>query len=139
MGIYGNLEKLVSFRGGGLLFHILSGDDAMDPYLLSETQGFIASSNINVIDNATCIYADFKTICPDGIETIYQNKRVLKGGNLFGLAIRKLIFNRSLTVSSKVLDLYKPVILDEVITLSEVLFDRQMQLHADKSNYVGPL
>jgi len=136
LGIYGNIEKLVSLRGEGELFHILSGDDELGPGLFFETQKFIIKNKINIKDKAVCIYADFISRNTNGKDTIIQNKKVLKGGNLFSLAIRKLIFNHALIVSSKVFDKYKPIILDEGITLSEVLFDRQMQLHADFSYYI---
>lgn len=139
LGIFGNMEKMVTLRGNGELFHILAGDDEIGENLFEKTQQFIFEHKIDVINNALCFYSDYKVIDLDGKEYIFRNNKVLKSSNLFGLAIRQLINNRSITATSKVLDRYTSVILNEGITLSEVMFDRQMQLHADQSYYFSTI
>lgn len=139
LGIYGNVEKLVSLRGDGDLFHFLAGDDEMGENLLRKTQQYIYEHNIDIVNNALCFYSDYKSIDPDGNEYVFKNNKVNNHSNLFGLAIRQIICNRSITASSRVLDRYTPIVLNEGITLSEIMFDRQMQLHSDKSYYFSTI
>ena len=73
LGIYQNMEKLVSLRGESDLFVELSGDDAFENGFFKAVQDYIKANNVD-FSVPIGIYADYKVIYPNGNQTIcHQN------------------------------------------------------------------
>ena len=137
LGIYGNMEKLVSLRGESELYHILSGDDAFCEGYFEATQTFIAKKNIN-LTKAISIYADDKSIKPNGKARYFHNNKAKNLQNAFRYKLRGLLDNRPLLITAPVINSYKHVILDQGLHLAEELFDFQASLYSDE-NYYNPV
>lgn len=135
MGIYGNLQNLLNYRDDSDLYLLCSGDDALCEGFFKAVQELIVSKNIS-LDEKIGIYSDWKAIDPMGKETIKKHNIVLKKYRLWGLQMRGIIGTRSLLYSKKVIDSFRPVILDRGLRLSESLFDSQPARIIEKAYYI---
>jgi glycosyltransferase involved in cell wall biosynthesis len=134
LGIYGNLEKLVSLRGNSDLYYILSADDAMCDGYFKKVQSFIFKHKID-LNNNFVIYSDWKAVNPKGREVFFKNDKVRKHVPIFRLLLRMYIYNRSTLLSKGVIDQFKHVTLEHGVSLSEMLFELQYTLYSDYSYY----
>jgi glycosyltransferase involved in cell wall biosynthesis len=133
LGIYGNMQKLLSLRGDADMYTFLSGDDALCDGFFRKAQETINENNINLSDLFS-IFMDFKCVYPNGINRIISNK-LIKKGSAISLKIRDLIFVRSVLISHNVINHYQEIPLDQGLALSEILFDLQLTLISNKFYY----
>lgn len=137
LGIYGNLERLVSLKGEADLYYIMAGDDALCEGWFKSVQSFLLENEVDISAQAACIYSDWKMILPSSnSEYIHrQNKVLLKGVDLRSLRIRQIVNCRSMLQTKAVLDRYTPIDLEHGVPLSEKMFDIQSVLHSDYNYY----
>lgn len=136
LGIYGNIENLMNFRGDADMYYIMSGDDALCPGWFQTVQNFINQNNIDVKGEAIAIYSDWKVVTPKGGEHIFTQKHILKKNiDLMSLRLRGLICARSVLQSKNVIDQYKHVDLSRGVNWAENMFDEQVILHSHRNYY----
>lgn len=136
MGIYQNMEKLVSLRGEADLFVDLSGDDAFENGYFKAVQEYIACHNVD-FTVPMGIYADYKVILPNGRQ-ILQRQNIIEDTSLnrFSLYIRYNLSGRSMMFNDLVMQKQKPTVFDKGLNLAESFFDCQKHLIAEKAYYV---
>lgn len=135
LGIYGNAMRLASIGCSSDLYMILDGDDELCPGWFSEIQKYLSENNIELRGTKSVVYSDFKTIYPDGKETIRRPIGLTKGQNPLGLKLREILFNRSFLATREVLEQYQPVDLEHGLALAEEMFDSQVQRFSEHSFY----
>lgn len=136
LGIYQNMEKLVSLRGESDLFVNLSGDDAFENGFFKAVQDYIRTNTVD-FSVPIGIYADYKVIYPNGNQTICRQNIVEdKSLNRFSLYIRYKLCGRSMMINDLVLQKQKPTIFDKGLNLAESFFDCQKHLIVEKGYYV---
>jgi len=135
LGIYGNAMRLASIGCSSDLYMILDGDDELCPGWFAEIQKYLADNNIDLRGTKSVIYSDFKTIYPDGKETVRGPIGITKGQDVLGLKLREILFNRSFLATREVLEQYQPVDLEHGLALAEEMFDSQVQRFSDHSYY----
>lgn len=136
LGIYGNLQKLVSLRGNADLYYIMAGDDLLCDGWFKEAQRFIKENSIQVVDTATTIYFDYavKRLTGEVGEAIGP-RLINKGFDPFRLRVRGLLSNRSTLTTENVLKKYSEVDLTQGVFVAEELFDIQMLNNTDYFYY----
>lgn len=137
LGIYQNMEKLVSLRGESDLFVELSGDDAFENGFFKAVQDFVFKNNISLSDDVG-IYGDIKIINPTGI-VHFKKQNIIEShkDSLISLWIRHKIEGRSCLVSRSVMDKFKPIVFDKGLNLAESLFDSQKHRLIRKAYYLS--
>lgn len=135
LGIYGNAMRLASIGCSSDLYMILDGDDELCPGWFAEIQKYLADNNLELRGTKSVVYSDFKTIYPDGKETIRRPVGLTKGFDALGLKLREVLFNRSFLATREVLEQYQPVDLEHGLALAEEMFDSQVQRFSDHSYY----
>lgn len=135
VGIYGNMEYVLNNRGEADLFLHTSGDDPILDGFFKSAQKFIEEKGIDTRE-AVGIYSDWKTIAPDGTETINRQNAILTGIQPWSLYLRGRATSRSLLVSESVLSRFTPIILDQGLNLAECMYDSQMHLNIDFAYYM---
>lgn len=136
LGIYRNMEKLLSLRGESDLFVNLSGDDTFEDGFFKAVQRYVATHDIN-FSIPFGIYANYKVIFPNGKQKIHDQKFVTDTSlNLFSLYIRQKLSGRSMMVNNRVLQLQKPTVYDKGLNLAESLFDCQKHIIIEKAYFV---
>lgn len=133
LGIYPNLEKLMSIRDDADFYLFLSGDDTYCNGFLEEVQRIATGNNIKPEDDAV-IYSNWKTVFPDGRETIFDSSRVTKGMPPFSLYIRGKV-SRGCVISKGVIDKFKPLVLDNGLLVAEASNDVQQHYLAKRVLY----
>ena len=134
LGIFGNIENTWNKVTGNLIIYN-SGDDELCNGLFEKIYPLIITNNLDCDKEAFCLYADFKTVFPNGKEHFFSNKIIKKGFNPLSLKLRQLIVNRTILFSKPVLNQFKPVRKDIGI-YADGLIDIQVQMYADKSYYL---
>lgn len=136
LGIYQNMEKLVSLRGEADLFVDLSGDDAFEDGYFKAVQEYIASHDVD-FSVPIGIYADYKVILPNGRKMIHR-QNIVEDTSLdkFSLYIRYNLSGRSMMFNDMVMLKQKPTVFDKGLNLAESYFDCQKHLIAEKGYYV---
>jgi len=124
LGIYPNMERVVSLRPKSDLFYKLSGDDALCPRFFEKVQELVEKKNIDT-NKAVGLYFDWKSVLPDGKEYVFRQNMVERIPNAFSLYLRGKASIRSLVVTESVLSKYKPVVKDKGLGLAEAMFDSQ--------------
>ena len=135
LGIYGNAMRLAQIGCSSDLYMILDGDDELCPGWFAEIQKFLFDNHIELRGTKSVVYSDFKTIYPNGEETIRRPIGLAKGQNALGLKLRELLFNRSFLETHEVLEQYQSIDLDHGLPLAEELFDSQVQRFSEHSYY----
>lgn len=134
LGIYGNLQYLVSVRGEADLYSFLAGDDAYCDGWLEAVQNCCKKNGLDC-SNSFCIYGDWKSVSPAGKEYVYRQS-VVKKDNALSLYIRLKICGRSNVMSKELISRFKPIELGKGLNLAETLFDIQRHMYSDHSYYV---
>lgn len=134
LGIYGNSDKCALLHGDAELFCWLEGDDALEPYVFKSVQEYIAANNVDV-NEAVGIFCDYSSINPMGEKVTHSNERILSGKAPLSLFIRGLVSWRASFFSQKVINQFKPTILDRGLALAELLFDSQWFQNVRKIYY----
>lgn len=136
MGIYQNMDKLLSLRGESDLFVELSGDDAFENGYFQAVQEYIQKHDVDY-SVPIGIYADFKMIAPNGKQIIRRQNIVENESlNRFSLYIRGKLSGRSMMYNNLVAQKHKPTIFEKGLNLAEAFFDCQKHLNAEKAYYV---
>lgn len=136
LGIFENIEKSWSMVSGDLVFGIAGDDEAGEGWLKSIVD-FIQENNIDYKNEAICIYGDFKAVYPNGDNIIITNRFVKNQTiDLFSLAIRHIIYNRSACSSIKVKEQFIKVSQGRSHIAEEIL-DRQLQIISKKNYYIS--
>ena len=134
LGIYANIQNLVSRRKISDLYTHLAGDDCLCKGFFKAVQEFVRIKNIDT-NEPVGIYADYKKVRGDK-ESICSQSPVLSGNTLFSLYIRKKISLRSALFTEAVIKQCGPVILDGGLNLAESMYDVQYHLNVGKSYYL---
>lgn len=135
LGIYGNSDKLVGIKGNADLYCWLEGDDALCHDFFKNIQEVIIEKSINIKERVG-ILCNWKTINPKGNErTTYNSAVEVSNLEPISLYFRGLATWRGAVFSSRVLDSFKPTILDKGLQLAETLFDSQFFANSDKLYY----
>lgn len=137
MGIYQNMEKLLSLRGESDLFVELSGDDAFEKGYFQAVQEYIQKHDVD-FSRPISVYADYKIIAPNGKQIIRRQNIVEDESlNRFRLCLHgKLSGNRSLMYNELVIQKHKPTFFDKGLNLAEMFYNCQKHLNAEKAYYV---
>jgi len=134
VGIFENIEQSWSMPTGELIYQ-LSGDDECGENWFKSVIEYIKQNNIDYKNELFCIYGDYKAVYPDGDSFVFKNDMIMTGHNVLGLALRKLICNRSACYSKKVLDKFIRVS-DGRSYAVESAQDMQLQIMTDKNYYI---
>ncbi len=132
-GIYQNVAKLTSIRNDADFYLYLSGDDSFSNGIFKEIQRVADENSIKPEDDAV-IYSNWKTIYPDGRETIYDSSIVTKGLSPFSLYIRGKV-SRGCVISKSVIDKFRPLVLDQGLLVAEASDDVQKHYFAKRVLY----
>lgn len=124
LGIYGNIQNLIQYRGSSDLYTSCSGDDAFCEGYFQSIQEYINNNNIS-LDKEVGLYSDWIGIDTNNKETIHRQSVVSKHYRLWGLHIRGAVSTRSLMYSKSVIDQFRPVPLDKGLRLAESLYGSQ--------------
>lgn len=135
LGIYENLAKAESYLPDYDLLGNLSGDDAYCDGYFESVQKLIESQHIDT-DESVGIFSDWKSITPNGVESVFKQKSVLSGHNLWSLKARGKITARSFLISKKVQDSLEPVLKGKGLNLTESHRDSQPMLKIKKVYYI---
>jgi glycosyltransferase involved in cell wall biosynthesis len=132
LGIFGNVESTWTKADGDVIWY-LAGDDIYCNGLFEEANKLIEKHQISLTDEAFTLYFDYKSINPNGKETIFRNKLVEKY-NPVSLKIRQLICNRTIGIGRNVYLQFYPVRKDIGI-MTDGLQDIQVQFFSKKNYY----
>ncbi len=133
LGIYGNMNHLVSLRGTADLYFIMSGDDAMGEGVFCALQSFI--EDIPLDNVFASFFCDWIRKHVDGKEYLFRNNLADKGMNNVSLKLRGLLSSRSVFVTKAVMDKYTPVDLSHGVAYAEEMYDIRPHLLSDKFYY----
>ena len=134
VGIFENIEYTWTMPSGDIIYQ-LSGDDECGEGWFKVVIEFIQNNNINYKEEPFCIYGDYRAIYPNGDSFTLKNDIINSGYSPLGLAIRKLICNRSACFSKKVLDRFIKVSNGRSYAV-ESAQDMQLQIMCDNNYYI---
>ena len=134
VGIFENIEQSWTMPTGELIYQ-LAGDDECGENWFKTVIDYIKQNNIDYKNELFCIYGDYKAVYPNGDSFLLKNDMIMTGYNALGLALRKLICNRSACYSKKVLDKYIKVSEGRSYAV-ESAQDMQLQIMTDKNYYI---
>lgn len=135
LGIYANMEKVISLRGTSDLYCSTAGDDPYCDGYFESIQRFIEDNNVDTRE-AIGIYSDWKSVDLTGKEKVYRQDLAISGHDLLSLFTRLKILTRSIMVSRSVVDCYRPIILDQGINLAEWMYEAQPHRFIQKAYYM---
>lgn len=133
LGLYLNWEQTWSKPTGDFMY-LLAGDDYVNDGLFEHVHFLIRENKINFEDEAIALYFDFMTLYPNGEKKITRNNIIAKGFNPVSLKLRDLIYSRTVIVSRKIFENYKPVNKDVGI-YADALIDMQTPFLAKRLFY----
>lgn len=135
LGIYLNIEKVISLRGSSNLYMILAGDDALEDGTLLRLQEYINSEKVDT-NESVALYFDWKVIRPNGVSFKSSNRKVLKNPQqLTRLIMRTYVYNRGTFISEKLISQFSPVPKYLGVSLAEYCFEMQYGQYADVVHY----
>lgn len=134
VGIFENIERNWEMPTGDIVYQMAGDDEAVDGYFKSIIE-FISEKNIDYKNELFCIYGDYMVKYPNGDSIIYHNSAVEEFHDVFRLALRGRICNRSACYSIHVLKLFDKVSQGRSHIVEHVQ-DRQLQLYAQKNYYI---
>lgn len=135
LGIYGNLQKAISYLPDSDLYCGFAGDDEYCDGFFQSVQELIKEKNIDTSE-AVGIFSDWATVSPNGNRVVFKHNNVLSGCNLWSLKARGKITIRSLMWTKKVLDSYEPILEGCGLNLTESHFDAQSILPIKQAYYI---
>lgn len=134
LGIFENTEKVWSMVTGDIA-HDLAGDDCVGEGWFKKVVEFILENNIDYRNELFCIYGDYMSIDPTGFRYVVKNDLVASPKNIFSLALRGLIGNRSSCYSVNILKRFFKVSRGRS-HIAESAQDRQLQLFTEVNYYI---
>lgn len=134
VGIFENIEQSWTMPTGELIYQ-LSGDDECGENWFKAVIEYIKQNNIDYQNEEFCIYGDYKAYYPNGDSFVLKNDMIKTCHNALGLALRKLICNRSACYSKRVLDKFIKVSEGRSYAV-ESAQDMQLQIMTDKNYYI---
>lgn len=135
VGIFENIEQSWKMPTGDIIYQ-LSGDDECGEEWLKTVVEFIKDNKIDYKNQLFCIYGDYQAKYLSGDSFVMRNKAILSGYNPLGLALRKLICNRSTCFSKNVLDKYIKVSEGRSYSV-ESAQDMQLQIFSENNYYIS--
>lgn len=135
LGIYKNMNKLVSLRGEADLFVFLAGDDAFCNGYFKAVQDFVIKQNVDFCVPIG-IFCDWKYVKTNGEEKVYSLEPIDRGLSPFSLYIRGKAIGRGALVNEKVLEKYGLLVWGEGLNLTESAFDSQKVRFIKKAYYL---
>lgn len=135
LGIYKNMNKLVSLRGEADLFVFLSGDDAYCNGFFKAVQEFLIKKEVD-FSIPIGIFCDWKIVKPNGKEIVSCLEAIDRGLSPFSLYIRGKAIGRGTLVNEKVLEKYGSLVWGKGLNLTESAFDSQKVRYIQKAYYV---
>ena len=137
LGIYGNINNITQLKGKADLYTYLSGDDAFCDGYFKTIQDFLIQKSISIEDKAIAFYADWKVVNPNGSEKIFKNDKVEdKTHKLIDYRLRGLIYERSVFMTQKLLNSFKPVDVSHGVPYAEMMHDNQTSKYVEETFYV---
>lgn len=133
LGIYGNWNQMILNKGDADVYYCMAGDDALCDGILEQVQKKVSKEKIDC-SQPVALYFDWKSVRPDGKETIHSNSAVKKNKDIFGKKLRNRISGRSCFVTNGLMKNYQLVDLSLGTALAETLADMQYSILA-KFNY----
>jgi len=134
VGIFENIERNWEMPTGDVVYQMAGDDEAVEGYFKSII-AFIREKKIDYKNELFCIYGDYMVKYPNGDSIVYHNSAVEEFPDVFRLALRGRICNRSACYSIRVLELFDKVSQGRSHKVEHVQ-DRQLQLHAEKNYYI---
>lgn len=135
LGIYGNWQALIQNRGVADFYVQLSGDDALCDGSFKIAQTFMESHPMPSSDPFG-ILMDFKTVRPNGKESVVKNRALRSEESAFRLQLRGYLHTRGSLFSRGTVDQYKPLPLEHGIPLAEAVADLQQTYFSHHIYYV---
>lgn len=135
LGIYGNVAKADTYLPDYDLFGELSGDDSYCDGYFEAVQKLIRDKAIDTSD-AIGIISDWKTVYPNGNESVFKQDAVLTGHDLWSLKARRKVTARSILITKKVHMGYEPLLSGKGLNLTESHRDAQPFLNIEKAYYL---
>lgn len=134
VGIFENIEKVWKMPTGDLVY-LLAGDDECGEQWFEKVSDFLVNNKIDYQNKRIAVYGDYKACYPNGDSFVFKNDIVLYRHNALGLALRRLICNRSVCFSKKVLECFVNVSEGRSYSV-ESGQDRQVQIFSDYNYYI---
>lgn len=103
VGIFENIEYSWTMPTGDIIYQ-LSGDDECGEGWFKTVIEYIHNNKIDYKNELFCIYGDYQAVYPNGDSFVSRNNLILTPYLPLGLALRKLICNRSVCYSINVLN-----------------------------------
>lgn len=134
IGVFDNIEKTWGMPTGDMIYR-LAGDDECGAGWFEQVVNFIKKNKIDYVNNAICIYGDYRAVYPNGDSYIFQNNYICSKFPAIKLAIRGFVGNRSACFTSSVLKRYIPVSKGRSY-IAEDAQDRLLQACTDTNYYI---
>ena len=134
VGIFENIEYTWTMPTGDIIYQ-LSGDDECGKGWFKTVIEFIQNNNINYKEELFCIYSDYQAIYPNGDSFIFKNKSIKSNMDALGLALRRMICNRSACYSINILKKFVRISEGKSYAV-ESAQDMQIQMIAQKNYYL---
>ena len=134
VGYFVNLETVWKMPTGDMVY-ILAGDDECGDNKLEKVVNYINNNNLDFKNDYFCIYGDYMAYYPNGDTFVLRNKLITTNHDPMGLALRRLINNRSSCFSKKVIDCFIDVSQGRSYAV-ESAQDRQVQIFSKKNYYI---
>ena len=126
LGIYENLQKLITRRGKADFYYKLSGDDVLCDGWFKVVQKNLNNTFLD-LSKPIGIFSDWVSVLPNGNEHLYSASDIERKLPLISLYIRERGFGsgRSLLINDNVISQYEPLVLGHGLNLTESCFDSQ--------------
>lgn len=137
-GIYANVAKTYAMVGDTDLLTECSGDDIIYDGFFKAIQKCIRENHIDVKCDSAVIYGDFKTVKPNGEESVFHNNALIKYPNVkaVNLRLQHILFNRSSVKTYECFKRYDTFPIDQGVSMAEEFCDIQQTIHSDKNYYI---
>lgn len=134
VGIFENIEYTWTMPTGDIIYQ-LSGDDECGEGWFNTVIDFIQNNNINYKEELFCIYGDYRAIYPNGDTFIFKNRMIKSNRDALGLALRRMICNRSVCYSINILKKFIKISEGKSYAV-ESAQDMQIQMIAQNNFYI---
>lgn len=137
VGIFENIEYTWTMPTGDIIYQ-LSGDDECGEGWFKTVIEFIETHNIDYKNELFCIYGNYKAIYPNGDAFVFKNEMIKTNKDALGLALRRMICNRSICYSVNILRNFIRISEGRSYAV-ESAQDMQIQMIAEKNYYINKI
>lgn len=134
VGIFENIENTWIMPTGDIIYQ-LAGDDEVGKDWFKTVIEFVLKNGIKYKDGLFCVYGDYMWIDPAGYRNVHKNDLASTNKNMFSLALRCVVGNRSACYGANVLKKFFKASQGRS-HIAESAQDRQLQLFTEKSYYI---